>query len=471
MRRRTNRHIGSLLNPPSADVLVGKSSPSQVNLYDSSLIPVEFSPRQYVIMLLHLAAEIEHSLMVEYLYAAYSLGGPGIPKGYREKVARWKEWILGIAKEEMGHLMTIQNFLRCLGGALHVDREDYPWNSEFSPFPFQLEPLTRHSLAKYVFAESPGPTIWNGAEADEVHELARIGVGSGPLNRVGELYSRLHALSKDETLLSDEDFRSSTFEYQANWDEWGRGYQGGARGNTMGAAIPGTPTLILKAVTSRSDALQAIKLIALQGEANVTADAGAPSHFSRFLRIFREWPKDAAWSPTHAIPRDPFVTTNSTQIRDGSQITHPESTLWASLFNVRYQILLTCLLHTFDYPNSTSQASHTGPRGFLLNAIFGEMYNLRAISQILVRKPLSLEDSTLMAGPPFQMPHTLELPRDGYDRWNLHLDLLLASSKLTELLGYHVGHDDRPYLSSLHQADSLAAGVVRAIWEHSAHKN
>ena len=31
--------------------------------------------KDHLVMLLHIGAEIEHSLMVQYLYAAYSLGG------------------------------------------------------------------------------------------------------------------------------------------------------------------------------------------------------------------------------------------------------------------------------------------------------------------------------------------------------------------------------------------------------------
>ena len=51
--------------------------------------------RDYLIMLLHLAAEVEHGLMVQYLYAAFSLGGPDVTPKRAEKVARWQRSILG----------------------------------------------------------------------------------------------------------------------------------------------------------------------------------------------------------------------------------------------------------------------------------------------------------------------------------------------------------------------------------------
>jgi hypothetical protein len=78
------------------------------------VLPPEFSWRDYVVMLLHVAAEIEHSLMVEYLFSAYAFGGPQVPSRFRKSVRRWQEIILGAAKEEMGHLMTVQNVLTAL---------------------------------------------------------------------------------------------------------------------------------------------------------------------------------------------------------------------------------------------------------------------------------------------------------------------------------------------------------------------
>ena len=46
-------------------------------------MPPEFSGRDYLGFLLYIDAEIEHGLMVQYLYAAYSLGGPQVPEEYR----------------------------------------------------------------------------------------------------------------------------------------------------------------------------------------------------------------------------------------------------------------------------------------------------------------------------------------------------------------------------------------------------
>ncbi|MDX5299766.1 MAG: ferritin-like protein, partial [Gammaproteobacteria bacterium] len=65
--------------------------------------PDELSWRDYLLMLLKIDAGIEHALMVQYLYAAYSLGGEQVPYDQRKRVREWQQTILSIAKEEMGH--------------------------------------------------------------------------------------------------------------------------------------------------------------------------------------------------------------------------------------------------------------------------------------------------------------------------------------------------------------------------------
>lgn len=61
-------------------------------------------PRETAIYLLHIAAEVEHALMAQYLYAAYSLGGDhlspntsasrtsGRKRSHRSRARRWPTW-------------------------------------------------------------------------------------------------------------------------------------------------------------------------------------------------------------------------------------------------------------------------------------------------------------------------------------------------------------------------------------------
>ena len=118
----------------------------------------ELSDGEFVILLLHTAAGIEHSLLVQYLYAAYSLNmNPALPAagGPPADTVGWRASIARLAKERMGHLLCIQNVLRAMGGPLQFTRPRFPYRSRFYPFAFQLEPLTKNVLAKYVAAEMP----------------------------------------------------------------------------------------------------------------------------------------------------------------------------------------------------------------------------------------------------------------------------------------------------------------------------
>jgi hypothetical protein len=106
--------------------------------------------RDHLVMLLMSGAEIEHALMVQYLYAAYSINGDQHSEESRAMVESWRASILSVAREEMGHLLTVQNVLVLLGAPLNLGREMMPWDHQFYPFPFSLEPFTIETLQCFV---------------------------------------------------------------------------------------------------------------------------------------------------------------------------------------------------------------------------------------------------------------------------------------------------------------------------------
>ena len=228
MRPRFVRHLQSVLRIATTE--------RERELAARPPISPELDGHQYAIFLLRVAAGIEHAVMVQYLYAAYALGGPGVAPRHAAAVARWQEVILGIAKEEMGHLITVQNALQLIAGPISFDREDYPFDAAFYPFDFTLEKLTRASLAKYVYAEKPPD--WSGPIADEVTRLATRANHEVAPNAIGTLYRLVISTLEDPALVPDRVFRPETEEAQASWSEWGRGYAYGARGRELG----GQPT-------------------------------------------------------------------------------------------------------------------------------------------------------------------------------------------------------------------------------------
>jgi hypothetical protein len=398
-----------------AATLAAKGAPTEE-------LPAEFSWHDYAIFLLSTAAEIEHSLMVQYLYAAYSLGGPQIPEKHQADALRWQQIILGIAKEEMGHLVTVQNILTLMGGPLHLDREDYPWSSAFYPYRFALEPLSKKSLAKYIVAESPED--WPDSvkhERGEIESLARD-AAMQPVVPVHELYDKMIDTLSDRKHIPDALFRAETYPLQASWDDWGRGYAKGARGAVADMA----PEVLVKQAASRSEAVAALKAIAEQGEAVVLSADSTRSHFWRFLGVYHEFSKVKGWSPTLPLaenPRAPGLGASD----GGAVIEHPEASWWAGLLNLRYRMLLAYLAHTFRLSDDPAQNATPARRGQVLNRVFGEMYNLRAIAGILTGLPLK-DDLETRAGPPFAMPYTLSFPSSEAAFWQLHLDLIDASA-------------------------------------------
>ena len=75
--------------------------------------------REQMFYLLAEAAEIEHTLMCSYLYAAFSLQ-EGTEARFSAKeaaaVQRWYKTMMGVAVEEMGHLLLVANLTTALGG-------------------------------------------------------------------------------------------------------------------------------------------------------------------------------------------------------------------------------------------------------------------------------------------------------------------------------------------------------------------
>lgn len=143
--------------------------------------------------LLQNAAQVEHALLVQYLYAAYSLKENAEELPDAEQLAQVQEWrnlLRGIATEEMGHLITVQNLLLFLDLPLHLERGDTTGTDGLHPFALNLEPVTKTSLAKYVAAEMPDPGKHPLQEIQEIIDRATNGAGM-TVNRVGVLYGLL----------------------------------------------------------------------------------------------------------------------------------------------------------------------------------------------------------------------------------------------------------------------------------------
>lgn len=422
--------------------------------------PDELGWWEWAVFLLHTATEIEHALLVQYLYASFSLAdsgfaGTAIPPNATELAVGWQGTILEIAEQEMGHLITEQNLLLLIDAPLSFQRQELPFLSNLYPFPFALEPLSKDSLATYVAAERPATPAIPPAELAEIIARATGAEGGMPVNRVGMLFDTLHDVFADPAKLLNSDFRTPTDE-QADPDEW---------------EAFAVPDMIVKPVANRGDALDAITRIGDQGEGSGTAAPGT-SHFERFLAIYRQFPDTsdpatATWIPTRPVPSNPntLPDPSTDPTVEEARITDPVSRLWAQLFDVRYHMLLAALTHAMLLagPYTDPVTNTSTPRGQLRDWAFNHMGSLAGIAAVLVAGPRDASAGrplTAAAGPPFQMPTTLMLAAIEHGRWRLHKALLDSSAELIARLTAK-GVTGQP-LASLLAADNAAAVMVNA---------
>jgi hypothetical protein len=434
----------------------------------------DMSWRDHLVMMLTSGAEIEHALMVQYLFAAYSINGDQESEEHRAMVEGWRTSILTVAKEEMGHLLTVQNVLVLLGAPINLGREMMPWDHVFYPFKFSLEALSKQRLQCFIYAEmprledaetdAPGKSVPQAVDkqttVDEekaiVHEVMDA-FPSAEMHQIGELYAEIIDLIGDPKRIPDSAFNEASYDMQASWDDWGRGYKPVPRPVTPdgnldphaegGSGEPRSPFpnplagraahVQIDRAATRAQAVKALKALAAQGEApHLKEDeTGEPSHFERFAQIYKDF-KDIekgqlSIKPTHDVKPNPTTRVDFHKL-------HPDATSYigtaddelaahylAQLFNQRYRLLLTHLAHTFRLARN-QPIDRPNTRGMVMHRVFGEMYNLKAIAGLLVRLPIASGGS---AGPPFEMPYSLDLPQADRDIWRLYEDLLANSSR------------------------------------------
>ena len=425
-------------------------------------------------IVLQSAAEVEHALMVQYLYAAYSLKGSASFSEPERKAALtdtsatgWPQVLLGIAREEMGHLMTVQNLLLLLGLAPNFEREDFPPRKELYPFALHLEPLTQRSLAKYVVAEAPS----DATGIDDVVALATDSAGSA-VNHVGVLYGLLGLIFSQAGLVDD----GATGD--AGWDDMVRqlaaaAYQQAppeawhlqdADFHAESVAQQGDPAdwqvggLRVHRMADRAGALQAIRDVGEQGEG--PTGEGERSHFARFLGIFRgaggvvAFPEAGAWVPTRDILVDPKV----------QDVANPRTRRWMELTDIRYALLLGFLEHYLLAP--------ARDRGMLTGWIFAEMRSrIGYLARQLATMPRASADGGAVPGADgavasiaFTLPADLHLPADEAARWAVHGRRTEAAiTKVQEIQGADATDARDVYLADLLASDQARLALITAI--------
>ncbi len=321
--------------------------------------------------------------------------------------------------------MTVQNLLKLLGAQPELARQDFgPVGSdEYRLFPFDLllEPITHHSLAKYVVAESPSdiPGEIDPALMDRIIAAATQGTGK-PVNRVGTLYALLSAVfgsedflraqaatgnawyvmvndfaaeaataygGRDKLHLPDTAFRPASVPDQSSDEDWDR------------SVNKSFDEFRVHVVDGRQTALEALRDIGLQGEGPST-EASEQSHFIRFANLYKAFygadgTGTGPAASAAAVPRAAVIAVDETSA-DPEAISHPDTVGWARIANHRYAIMLGSLELYLRQP--------ADDRYFLIGWCFAEMFAIKFLSGALTKKPRTTQADSRVAAVPFTLP-------------------------------------------------------------------
>jgi hypothetical protein len=375
-------------------------------------------------LLLRIAAEVEGALMVEYLYAAYSLlpnvivNAPAIDHPIMSD--DWYDAIRDVAKQEMGHLLTVQNLLLSLNATPHMDRENFPIQSDLYPFAFHLQALSQDTLAKGVAAEAPRDVRAEDRADYQTAVAAAVAAAGGKVSRVGQIYERLYFL------FQDTDTPQSPWTTVVNpfpgWTQWhvdralvgfnqDRQAEPSEWRGADGTASPDTAVYVMP-VSDKASAREAIYRVALQGEGPPSGEPGQ-THFDKFLRIYREFRAYKAVPGAPAMIRTQALDPTTTQGATGG-ITDPTTLLWANLANLRYQMLLLDIALALSIGTIGSVPGTTAARRDFIAWAFGvEMLtSIKKLGEELRAMPLHVGSATdsMRAGLPFEVPGNRDLP-------------------------------------------------------------
>src|SRR5579864_9455307 len=98
---------------------------------------ISIGSREELAFVLCEASTLEHMIMCEYLFAAFSLKKSeteGLTSEQLEKVRAWEGVITPVAIQEMTHLALVNNMLIAVGSAPYFQHSNFPQPSRyFSP--------------------------------------------------------------------------------------------------------------------------------------------------------------------------------------------------------------------------------------------------------------------------------------------------------------------------------------------------
>ena len=238
--------------------------------------------REPLIYMLCAAAELEHALMCEYLFAAFSLKrsvDEGLTNDQLDAVERWRSTILLVAKQEMLHLAINCNLVSSLGASPHLSRPNLPQPAKHYPSGVRLAllPFGEQALRHFLFLERP-----EGMDIDDADGLAAVDCA---VPVMGERRDRTRTSRSSQTV--GHLYRSIEAGFRHLSEQvWARTACSSVRPDAQAHGdLFGWPQL--RPITTCDAAVQSIEAIVEQGEG--PRGDWRNAHFGRFLGVLNEY--------------------------------------------------------------------------------------------------------------------------------------------------------------------------------------
>ena len=355
--------------------------------------PFVIEHREALIYMLCQAAELEHGIMCQYLFAAFSLkqrDDEGLTPEELDVVTRWRRTIAHVATEEMLHLALVQNVLSAIGAAPHLTRPNLPAPARHYPAGVNLTlvPFGEPALQHFMFLERPEGMALEGAAGIDapLHEAVPLLADGGIVPQlqdfatVGHLY---RSIEEGLAHLADKFGERNLFvgppRAQATSDDfrW--------------------PELV--AVTDLASAQRALDTILEQGEG--ARGHWEAAHFGEFVRILDEYRQKLSANPAFDPVRPViFATVRSSEHDDAIPLIGDRVTARCTdLFNVSYEILLQILERYFAHTEETDAQLRTLANGAvtLMAGVLGPL------GELITTLPVGPEQPGRNAGPSFEL--------------------------------------------------------------------
>jgi hypothetical protein len=355
--------------------------------------PLVIEHREALIYLLCLAAELEHVVMCQYLYAAYSLKqdpDEGVTAEQLRAIERWRAGVVRVATQEMLHLALVQNLLASIGAAPHLSRPNLPPPPGRYPAAFRvaLLPFGERALRHFMYLERPeGMQLADPAARRALRRATPAPAEPGELAprpqdfaTIGHLY---RAIEAGFSCLADRYGEARLF--------------CGPRRAQATAADFGWRELV--AVGDLASAKAAIDTIIEQGEG--ARGDWRDAHFGRFVAMLDEYLALRRQDPTFE-PARPVLPANVRAHERGPAgplISDRTTARCADLFNVGYEVLLLLLQRYFAHTEETD-----AQLAALADVAVGLMVDvLTPLGRLLTRLPVGGDHPGRTAGPSFEL--------------------------------------------------------------------